>query len=198
MNSVAQGVQAMVYARVLAGKLLAAWDVLGSAWFGSRLTLGIESKLHADAKSSLAVLKGYFSRKNPIFRVRNAFAFHYSAKELEANWEEAAKGAEMEIVLGGTIGNNLYLASELVANAAVLRAVNPTSHEIGLQTFLEDVQIMTSHFTTFLEGAVIVLLEMTLDGELGDHGRAEDLQVQQSYSEVQLPYFCAPDADGSA
>src|SRR5713226_5681476 len=33
--SLAQGVQSMVYARVLAGKLLEAWNALDPAWFGS-------------------------------------------------------------------------------------------------------------------------------------------------------------------
>jgi hypothetical protein len=198
ITSLAQGVQSMVYARVLAGKLLEAWDALGPAWFKSQLSLNIEPRLHPDASSSLPVLKKYFSRTNPIFRVRNFFAFHYSAEKLGANWEEVAQGAELEVVFGGTIGNNLYLAAELVANAAVLKAVNPISPEVGLQTFLDDVQTMVSHFTTFLEGAAIVLLERTLGGKLGDHGREEELQVQQSYSEVQLPYFCAPDPEKGA
>jgi hypothetical protein len=198
ITSLAQGVQSMVYARVLAGKLLEAWNALDPAWFGSRLSLNIEPRLHPDAIASLSVLKRYFSRMNPIFRVRNSFAFHYSAEELGANWEEAAQRAELEVVLGGTIGNNLHLAAELVANAAVLKAVNPTNPEVGFQTFLDDVQTMTSHFTTFLEGAAIVLLETTLGGKLADHGREEELHVQQSYSEVQLPYFCAPDASKGA
>jgi hypothetical protein len=185
----------MVYARVLAGKLLEAWNELDLAWFASGLSLNIAPRLQPDASSSLSALKRYFGRTNPIFRVRNSFAFHYSAARLGANWEEAAQGAELEVVLGGTIGNNLDLAAELVANAAVLKAVNPTNPEVGLQTFLDHVQTMASHFTTFLEGAVTVLLEKTLGGKLADHGREEELSVQQSYSEVQLPYFCAPDAD---
>lgn len=193
ISSLAQGVQSMVYARVLAGKLLEAWNALTPAWFEPKLSLSIGPHLHTDSISSLKVLKKYFNGSSSIYRVRNKFAFHYSAVDLGENWEAAAEGGHLEVIFGGTIGNNLDLAAELVANAAVFKVVDPTDMETGLKTFLDDVQTMTSNFTTFLEGATIVLLEKALGGKLGDHGHEESLTVRQSYSEVQLPYFCAPD-----
>ena len=72
---------------------------------------------------SLSVLKSYFGRSNLSYRVRNSFAFHYSGDALSEHWEEVAEGDELQIVLGGTIGNNIYFAAETVANAALLRIV---------------------------------------------------------------------------
>ena len=199
IKSVANGVQSLIYARVLAGKLWEAWASLSPAWFGPKLSTSIAPLLHKDAAASLAALKKYFNNNsNSIYRVRNSFAFHYSASELGANWESATEGAHLEVLLGGTVGNNLNLAAELVANSAVFKAIDSTGPEAGLKTFFSDVQTVYSHFTNFFEGATVVLLEKALGGQLGDHGYEVNVAVGQSYSEVQLPYFCAPDRDSSS
>nr|WP_295777265.1 hypothetical protein [Rhodoferax sp.] len=142
-------------------------------------------------------MKRYFNNNsNSIFRVRNSFAFHYSAAELGANWEAATEGAQLEVLFGGTVGNNLNLAAELVANSAVFGAADSNDPEAGLKIFLDDVQTVYSHCTNFFEGATIVLLEKALGGRLGDHGYDVNVAVRQAYSEVQLPYFCALDRGG--
>ncbi len=190
-SHLAQGVQSMIYARILAGKLWEAWEALRTTWFSSKPSPALEQGLNPDSRASLAVLKSYFSRSNLICEVRNSFAFHYSTTKLGEHWGEVADGDQLQIVLGGTIGNNIHLAAEFITNAALFRAAHPTDLEVGMKTFLDDVQSMASHFTTFLEGVTLVLLKKLYGDRFTDQSVEEAMTVTQSLSEVRIPYFCA-------
>jgi len=196
-SSLAHGMQSMIYARVLAGKLFEAWEALGATWFSSKLSATMEEGLHPDSRAALSALKAYFSHSNLIFKVRNSFAFHYSRK-LGERWEEVAEGDGLQIVFGGTIGNNINFAAEIVTNAALLRTAHSSDLEAGLQAFLHDVQTMAGHFTTFLEGITLAYLRKMLGDRLIDQGVDIEVKVTQSFSEVRIPYFCAPDGVAGA
>lgn len=99
IESLANGVQAQFYARLLAGKLLEAWNALGKSFFGAGISQRIEGGLHPLAQEALSKLKTYFGKANLIYRVRNSFAFHYSAEEFERHWLEVSNHANFEIVL---------------------------------------------------------------------------------------------------
>lgn len=196
LNSLAQGVQSLVYARTLAGKVSEAWEALKTGWFRNRLAAQLEPSLHSEAVAALASLKTYFGRSNPINRVRNSFAFHYSSLALGEHWEEAVHGAPFEAVFGGTLGNNLHLGAEIVANAALLRGVSAGNPEENLRIFFDDVQTMANHMTTLMEGITMLITEKAIGQPLRSAASAEPLVVTQSYSEVSIPYFCRPDREG--
>lgn len=189
IEALANGVQAQLYARLLAGKLLEAWNVLGTAFFGTKVSQRIEPSMHPLARQALAELKTYFNTSNVIFRVRNSFAFHYSAEEFEHHWEEVAESPNFEFIFGGTVGNNLDLAAELVVNTAVLASVGEKDESAALQKFLDDVQSTTSRFTTFLEGSILVLLESALQAPLAQHGTTETIAPRFVFDGIAIPYF---------
>ncbi|MCW5799766.1 MAG: hypothetical protein KIT40_14805 [Nitrospira sp.] len=189
MESLANGVQAQIYARLLAGKLLEAWRALESAFFATRISQSLQNKLHLQAKEGLNKVKTYFSKPNTISRVRNSFAFHYSVEEFDAHWHELADEGAFEFVLGGTIGNNLALASELVVNTALLNSINPVDRESALNTYFDEVQSVAASFTVFLEGAIIVFMEVVLKSPLAHQGHEEEIAPCQRYEEVAIPYF---------
>jgi hypothetical protein len=193
IESLANGAQAMIYARVLTGKLCEAWEAVGKAWFGTKLSQRLEPKLHPVAHEANTKLKAYFSRSNTIHLVRNSFAFHYSATEVGASWEPVADDLTFEVVLGGTVGNNLYLGAELAANAALLKAIDPANPEQGLRVFFDEVQSTATNFTDFLEGAIMVILEDLFGTDIGELGREEDIFPTLAYAQVEVPYFCLPD-----
>jgi len=193
VESLANGAQAMIYARVLAGKLCEAWEAVGKAWFGTKLSQRLEPKLHPVARDANTKLKAYFSRSNTIHRVRNSFAFHYSATELGANWESVADDQTFEVILGGTIGNNLYLGAELAANAALLKAIDPTNSERGLRLFFDEVQSTAANLTDFLEGAIMVIIEDLFGTEIGQLGCEDDIFPTLAHAQIKIPYFCLPD-----
>ena len=136
IESLANGVQAQIYARLLAGKLFEAWKALKPAYFGAKISHRLEGKLHIDSQEGLKEIKAYFNKPSNIFRVRQLFAFHYSVEEFDANWSEAADEPSFELIAGGTLGNNLSLASELVVNNALLTKTLLRSEASRMRRFL--------------------------------------------------------------
>jgi len=188
-ESLADGVQAQLYARLLAGKLLEAWNALGIAFFGARISQRIEASLHPVAQEALAKLKTYFGKSNVIYRVRNSFAFHYAAEEFERHWAKAVDNPNFEIILGGTVGNNLNLASELVVNTAVLNSTGQHDEAAALQMFLDEVQSTANYFIAFLEGAILVLLESALPSPLVSQSRIDTIEPPFRFNDVAIPHF---------
>ncbi len=190
LTALAQGMQAMIYGRVLAGKLLETWRGLKVGLFGSSLSRTLESALLQPAAADLSELKRYFGRKNLIYDVRNGYAFHYSPKDLGRHLNQRLE--PLDFVLGGTVGNNINIGCEFEANACVFSSASSAAQlEAGMEAFLEDVQIVHARMICVLEGCQIALLEKALNGNLSDHGKKEKVAVQERFSEVRIPWFCA-------
>lgn len=195
IENLADGTQAMIFARVLAGKLCEAWEVLGKAFFRTKLSQRVEAKLHPAAQNALKEIKSYFSKANVIHQVRNSFAFHYSIEQFNAHWEEAADEPNFELILGGTVGNNLALVGEFVANTALLNGINSNSKSDAFKTFFDEVQSIASSFIDFLEGTIVAILEERFGSDVAALGRDEEIEPARSYNEVAIPFFCRPDAN---
>lgn len=198
IESFANGAQAMIYARILAGKLCEAREALQKAFFGTGLSQQVEPKLHPVAQEALKRIKSYFNNNsNTIFRVRNDFSFHYSIEEFNTHWKETLDEQNTEfIILGGTIGNNLYPAAELVVNAALLNGINLGDKAEALGKFHSEVRSVASNFNNFLEGTILVILEEQFGSSyLETHGREEEIFPMHSYNEVAIPFFYKPDAN---
>lgn len=188
VERLASGPQALIYARILAGKLSEAWAVLGKSWFGTKLSNKLENLLHDDSRGTLKSLKNYFGRANTINQVRNSFAFHYNAQALGDCWELTASEKNFEIIAGGVIGNNLYLGAELVANAALLSSIDSENMVNAQFIFFEEIQAVAANFNNFLEGAAMIILDKIFNGEIAV--REDEISPKLAPDEVFLPYFC--------
>ena len=189
IESLANGSQAMIYARLLAGKLNEGWELLGKAFFGTKLSHQLDDRLHPHAKECLQKLKIYFGNTNLIFSVRNSFSFHYSTNEVAKNWEEAAEEAAFEFLIGGEIGNTFYQASELVANLALLNSIYPEDKSEALRRFFDEVQKVTSLFTQFLQGAIMAILEKQLGSDFSRYGTEEEISPRRKFEQISIPFF---------
>ncbi|MDT3779747.1 hypothetical protein PJI16_19485 [Nitrospira sp. MA-1] len=189
IESLVNGVQAQLYARLLAGKLLEAWNALNTSFFGTKISQRIEASLHPSAQEALVSLKAYFRKSNLIHRVRNSFAFHYAAEEFEHHWLEVSDDPNFEVVLGGTVGNNMTLASELVVNTAVLNSANQGDQSAALQKFLEEVQLTANHFTNFLEGVTLVFLTSVYPSPIRAQGSIEVIDPPFQFEGIAIPHF---------
>lgn len=185
--------QAMIYARLLAGKELEGWEVLGKAWFGTRISQRIEPRLHPDALEALRALKKYFNSANLIYKVRHSFAFHYSASGIGATWERASREPFFETVLGGNIGNNFFLAAETAANVALFSSVEPDNLEEGMRRFLEEVGVVSRQFITFLEGVNMAIVEELTGRTLWDLASEDEVFPSLPHSAIRVPHFCLPE-----
>jgi hypothetical protein len=195
VERLASGAQAMIFARILSGKLYEAWIAVKNSLYGLKLSTELEPKLHSDAGLALKRLKTYFSNTNTINSVRNFFAFHYTISALGANWEHAANENTVELILGGTIGNNLNLGAELAANAALLKSIDSSNSEEGLRIFFDEIQARASDFTVFFEGISIAILEELFGSTWSSQGRDDAVFPSQVLSAVSLPFFFIPEAN---
>ena len=195
IESLANSAQAMLYARILAGKLWEAWKGLEKAFFGNPFSKEVVPKLDPVAQNALKEIKSYFAKPNSIInKVRNSFAFHYSIEEFKTHWDEAANEQNFELILGGTIGNTIHLAAEIVVNTALLNGINSGDKAEALRTFLDDVQSTASNLTDFLEGAILAILEEQLgSSHFETLWREEEIFPSLSHNEVAIPFFIKPE-----
>lgn len=75
--------QQFIIGRLLAGKIREGWELIKKAYFGTKLSLGIEKELPDDTTMVLENLKKYFRTNNLIDCVRNEFAFHYDPERVQ-------------------------------------------------------------------------------------------------------------------
>ncbi len=189
IESLANGSQGMIYARLLAGKLNEGWELMGKAYFGTKLSQKLENRLHPRAKECLGRIKVYFSKSNTICRVRNSFSFHYSAQEVAKNWEEAADEPGFVLLVGAVVGNTFYQASELVANLAVLNSIDPEDKPAAMQKFFEEVQEVASLFIDFSQGAIMAILEQQFGSDFSRYGTEEEIFPNRKFDEIAIPFF---------
>lgn len=198
LSGTISGAQAMIYARLLAGKEWEAWEALGKGWFRTKIAQRIEPILHPDSQEALKALKKYFSGTNLINQVRNSFAFHYSASAIGSQWERASEEPFFELILGVNIGNNFFLGAETAANVAVFNAIEPTNLQEGMRRFLEDVGVVNTYFTTFLEGVNMAIVEDVTRSTLWAQSVEDEVFPDRHHSQVTVPHFSLPDREESA
>ncbi|MCI5106350.1 MAG: hypothetical protein MRY76_06540 [Pseudomonadales bacterium] len=192
IEKLADGMQGLLYARLLAGKLNEFWQVLQTSFFGSKLSKNIDPHLNDQSKKSLKYLKSYFGKKNIISNVRNNSAFHYSPEYFEKHWQDALGEDHFEFVFGGTVGNNVAFASELVANIAFLHEIDPTDRGNALSVFFKESQDVTHEVTEFIEGTLLAILEKSLGDSIGKFVSEEELNPSRSYGDIAIPHFIVP------
>ena len=193
VESLANGAQAMIYARILAGKLLEARNTLEVDWFKTKLSQKLEPKLHPVALEAINKIKTYFNKKNAIYRIRNNYAFHYSASKVGEKWKSVADDATFEIILSGTFGSNLHLGAELAVNSAIFEDIDATNREEGARIFLDEVQSIAHNFNDFLDGAIMTIIEDLFNSKIGLLGHEVDIFPTRTYNQIKIPHFCLPD-----
>lgn len=114
--------QSFIIARLLAGKLWEGWELMRKAYFSTKLSLMIESKLPEDTKDALGNLKKYFGKKNVIDSVRNEFAFHYNAQRVRTQLFLVEETDNLKIYAAET-EDVLFQFSEIIVGSAMLGAV---------------------------------------------------------------------------
>lgn len=198
IEAIVNGSQGFMIAKLLAGKLNEGWQLVQKAYFGSKLSLELAPFLAESTCQELTDLKVYFSKSNLIYSVRNTFSFHYSADEIAKHWQEAALEPDFDFYIGNEYGNTFHQASEMAVSFAVLKSINSESLAAALETFLTEVQDVTSLFNGFLSGVMIVLLERCLGPKLSSLGVEDEVRPNKRLEEIGIPFFYVPPSEHTA
>lgn len=192
----ANGLQSMFFARLLAGKLFEFGQFLRKSYWSAACFQGqIRKQLHPDAAEAITRLGKNLANNKSLANVRNWFSFHYSVDKAEEYWEEASAHAEFYMVLGGSTANNFHNAGELALNWGVLKEFHQGDMVEAIQAFFRLIDGALRDATLFLEGALIVIIRSRMGKDLVDLTTTEKIYPMIRLSEARLPFFYAAEAN---
>lgn len=182
--------QALVFARILVGKLYEGWELLRKGYFESQISKRYDEKLNEEAKNGLGKLKQYFGRDNLIKDIRNNFAFHYSVEDAKSVLARELNEDELIMYLAENNGNTLYYFSEYVVNYALLEAIEKGDPGKALERLISESAKVVSWFNDLAGGIMAHITEEYLlekDGKLS----LEPIELGEVpiAEKVEIPYF---------
>ncbi|ULU26758.1 hypothetical protein [Dyella terrae] len=185
--------QTLTLVRLLAGKLLEAWEFLGRAFYANRLGQTWDADtIGAEAADSLSVMAKYFGRADCLVRtIRNEFGFHYDKDQIAASPELIGDDEAWEIILADTSGNSLYYVADLVANHALLKRLAVADDvSASLEKILDDIGNIAGAWSAFVGGCWAHAMEtyFPIEDER-DVWTRRDVEGAPHISEVQLEFF---------
>jgi hypothetical protein len=187
--------QGSLAARLLAGVLYEAWQVLQSTFFNSTLAKTYEDLLPNEPSGALRELKAYFRGGNTISTVRNHFAFHYDRGAVQDYLDcMDEKSAELyHIYLSDDHGNSLYYLAEEISGMAMVKALGSVSPGLtpgeAHQRLYEDLIAVSGHFQTFASGCMILVLDKYCQVEGAVPYTEAIIDDGPPVNEVAIPYF---------
>jgi hypothetical protein len=186
----AENAQALVLGRLLTGKLYECWQLLQSAFFRSGLSKKYEPDFDKEASEALDALKRYFGRKNLIEAVRNKYAFHYSAEQVDSGYATLVDGDPLAIYLAEASLNTLYTFADTIAGRAMLEVINPGDHKKAFEMLVDETAKVVGHFNIVI-GAMMVTCLTTYMGIDARALEANVIEVTNApdVAGVSIPYF---------
>lgn len=182
--------QALVFAKVLVGKLYEGWELLRTCYFASQVSKRYDGKLNDEAGTGLAELKQYFGKTNLIKNVRNYFAFHYSFEDAKSALSGDLNEEELLMYLAENNGNSLYYFSEYVVNYALLEVIEKGNPAKAIERLIEESAKVVRWFNDLASGIMAKITEEYLlesDGKLP----LEEINIGRVpvAEKIEIPYF---------
>jgi hypothetical protein len=180
--------QNLVVAKVLGGKLLEAWQVLGRFYYGSQLSRRIGPELMEESRTAEAELKRYFSRENRLHKVRNTAAFHYSGDAVPDAIAALPDDLPLQIYLAEETGNSLYSFAEQPMFMEAFAESADESLQANFDEFIADTQRVGRDMAVFLQGCIAFIWErLAADVSL----REEEVPPQDvgGLHSTRMPFF---------
>lgn len=184
-----QTYQALMFTRLLAGKLREGWELLNRSYFNAKLSKQYEQRLPAEGREALAALKKYFDRKPLIHEVRNNFAFHYSREKIRSTLADLDEPS-LKFYLSEHYGNTFYQFSETVVNIAMLDGIQKGDYNAAIKQLMDQVVAVSRDFQSFCNSWIgLVLLEYFPEITSVDKLEKVTLSDLPKIEDIGLSYF---------
>lgn len=187
--SKAQVSLAMIFLRLLAGKLKEGYILLQRHYFRGETSV---SSVYADtifppAKEALTSLRRYFGKKNKVDIVRTHYGFHNSPEELEAGI--ALVPDDLEFFISQMDGNSLYYASEVLASHAMIRKIDPNGDSaVVFHELVGELVEVAGYTLRFATGFMASFIDRHQDIWVGPSEQIDLCQVVV-LRDFQVPWF---------
>jgi hypothetical protein len=183
----AQAAQSLIIARIWAEKLFEGWRLLDRKFWGSKISKKYDGLLNSQGRECLNNLKSYFSRENPIKKVRNCLGAHYfTSTDAVLNQLARMTGQDIaELYIGQEEENCLYHLSHVLITLAITDAVGESDREAAVMSFFKDLSQTAEWFIGFSQEFIIRFAMQYLEGN------AEEVEVPDppNFRDVKLPFF---------
>lgn len=186
----AERAQALVLGRVLTGKIYEFWKLLKASFFGTQLSRDYEPLFDDESREALGNLKKYFGRENLIAIVRNKFAFHYAADQVDAGYSALVEGDALEVYLAQHNGNTLFTFAETIAGRAMLEGIRAGDPEAAFSALIRETSDAVGLITEVAGGIMDVCISRNLRKTLYELG-ADIIEVEgiPDSQGVSIPFF---------
>jgi hypothetical protein len=191
INHVEAG-QAIVFLRLLIGKLHEAWLLFRKRVQADRTVREeLIPHLETEGEAALKALNRHFGRGSPLTDIRNKASFHYTDDDnlTEENFQKLSDTEPWEFYLASS-GNTFYYASELVMTASATQLAysgdTPANVDQAFKNLCDIAIEATRNLTCLFDELIAALVETIPDLE---HATTEELPDGPELSKFCLPYF---------
>jgi hypothetical protein len=151
-----QGGQTQILVRQTVGIAYEAWMLIQTRFLQTPLGKEYQNRLSAEGKTSLDRLKRYFAQKNPIFTIRNHFAFHHpESVDVENDLQDALRDPDLEAEWNWYLTeqsiNTFYFLSDLVISQGMARAAGFNDIADGHRRVMRDLNEVFACVATFVQ-----------------------------------------------
>lgn len=186
----ARNAQAMAIGRLLTGKLYECWNLLQSAFFGSKLSQAYEPLFDNNAKNALGSLKKYFGKKNLIEAVRNRHAFHYAPDQISRGFSKLAEEEPLNAYMAEANANTLYAFADVVAGYSLVEDICPGDPAKAYDALISETSKALGWFNQVIAACMVVALQKHIGSDLQALGATEvEVQGAPDWKAVTIPYF---------
>jgi len=178
--------QQFIIGRLLGGKIREGWELIRKAYFGTKLSLGIEKQLPDDTAIALENLKKYFRTKNLVDCIRNEFAFHYDPVRVQSQLLLVEQTDNLKIYIAET-EDVFFQLSDAIVQSAMLEAVQAGDYIAAAEKFFKEIMVMSSQLVDFCDGCLHYMIEQYIS-----YDGSEEFEVPDAPNcdDLRLSFFC--------
>ena len=194
-----QGGQTQILVRQTVGIAYEAWMVIQTRFLQKPLGREYQSLLSPEGIGALNNLKRYFGSKNPIYTIRNHFAFHHpESVDVENDFQNAMSDPDLDPEWNWYLTeqsiNTFYFLSDLVISQGMARAAGFTDIAEGHRSVMKDLNEVFAWLGTFVQAyfyAALAKYNASLGAEV-----CSNVKAAPSDS-VCIPFYIFEQFDGA-
>lgn len=155
--------QSMFFVRILAAKVLEAWNVLKNNFFSSVLSRKYEGLISEEAQIALKEIKKYFSSSNILFRVRNDLVFHYP-DNLDKEISSFPSHYPLDLLCAVQQQNTFYPFAEYIIENSLIEITSAKDRTDATDILSKEASKVAGWFIDFIGGYLVAAIETELGG----------------------------------
>lgn len=155
-HQLVQGGQTQILVRQTVGIAYEAYELIRTRYLATGVGKEFQDRLSPEGKDALEKLKKYFGSKNPIYTIRNHFAFHHpETVDVEGDLQNAMADKDLDEEWNWYLTtqniNTFYFLSDLVISQGMARAAGFKEITEGHRRVMQDINQVFSWIGTFVQ-----------------------------------------------